>query len=131
MMQHPRQLRFLFTRDTDTNHYTPQIQGITNLSPLKESRPRDSRLASKEFGILGHQIIFTLCWDEGEHATLRSMPSSPHHSGEGCIHNTPEQAEAATRTEIGATPSLWCRRRRPCMMSTALPRPHRQGKAHV
>jgi hypothetical protein len=35
-------------------------QGVTNLSPLKESRPRDSRLASKEFGILGHQIIFTL-----------------------------------------------------------------------
>jgi hypothetical protein len=38
----------------------PQIQAITNLSPLKESRPRDSRLASKEFMILGHQIIFTL-----------------------------------------------------------------------
>jgi hypothetical protein len=86
MMQHPYQLRFLFTRDTDTSHYTalksgrskmgrekrvmprrrkilpppPPIQGITNISPLKESRPRDSRLASKEFGILGHQIIFTL-----------------------------------------------------------------------
>jgi hypothetical protein len=28
--------------------------------PLKESRPQDSRLASKEFGILGHQIIFML-----------------------------------------------------------------------
>jgi hypothetical protein len=39
---------------------TPQIQGVTNISPLKESRPQDSRLASKEFGILGHQIIFTL-----------------------------------------------------------------------
>jgi hypothetical protein len=39
---------------------TPKIQGVTNLSPLKESRPRDSRLANKEFGILGHQIIFTL-----------------------------------------------------------------------
>jgi hypothetical protein len=40
--------------------FYPQIQGVTNLSPLKESRPRDSRLASKEFRILGHQIIFTL-----------------------------------------------------------------------
>jgi hypothetical protein len=40
--------------------FYPQIQGITNLSPLKESCPRDSRLASKEFRILGHQIIFTL-----------------------------------------------------------------------
>jgi hypothetical protein len=38
----------------------PQIQGVTNLSPLKESRPRDSRLASKEFRVLGNQIIFTL-----------------------------------------------------------------------
>jgi hypothetical protein len=90
MMQHPCQLRFLFTRDTDTSRYStlkmgrrsktgrekrvtpefgeyprrkksyPQIQGVTNLSPLKQSRPLDSRLASKEFGILGHQIIFTL-----------------------------------------------------------------------
>jgi hypothetical protein len=38
----------------------PQIQGVTNLSPLKESRPRDSRLASKELRVFGHQIIFTL-----------------------------------------------------------------------
>jgi hypothetical protein len=30
------------------------------MSPLKQSSPRDSRLANKEFGILGHQIIFTL-----------------------------------------------------------------------
>jgi hypothetical protein len=89
MMQHPCQLRFLFTHDMDTSRYTalklgrrsetgrekrvtpefgeyqrrkilPQIQGVTNLSPLNESRPRDSRLASKEFGTLGHQIIFTL-----------------------------------------------------------------------
>jgi hypothetical protein len=45
---------------SEKKNYTPQIQGVTNLSPLKESRPRDSRLASKEFGILGHQIIFTL-----------------------------------------------------------------------
>jgi hypothetical protein len=28
--------------------------------PLKESRPRDSRLASKELGISSHQIVFTL-----------------------------------------------------------------------
>jgi hypothetical protein len=38
----------------------PQIQGVTNLSPLKESRPRDSRLASKELRVFSHQIIFTL-----------------------------------------------------------------------
>jgi hypothetical protein len=37
-----------------------QIQGVTNLSPFKESRPRDSRMGSKEFRVLGHQIIFKL-----------------------------------------------------------------------
>jgi hypothetical protein len=40
--------------------FYPQIQGVINLSPLKESCPRDSRLASKEFRVFGHQIIFTL-----------------------------------------------------------------------
>jgi hypothetical protein len=30
----------------------PEIQGVTNLSPLKESRPQDSWLASKEFEVL-------------------------------------------------------------------------------
>jgi hypothetical protein len=40
--------------------FNPQIRGVTNLSPLKESRPRDSRLASKELRIFSHQIIFTL-----------------------------------------------------------------------
>jgi hypothetical protein len=40
--------------------FYPQIQGVTNLSPLKESRPRDSGLASKELRIFSHQIIFTL-----------------------------------------------------------------------
>jgi hypothetical protein len=40
--------------------FNSQIRGITNLSPLKESRPRYSRLASKEFGIFSHQVIFTL-----------------------------------------------------------------------
>jgi hypothetical protein len=40
--------------------FNSQIWGITNLSPLKESRPRNSRLASKELGIFGHQIVFTL-----------------------------------------------------------------------
>jgi hypothetical protein len=40
--------------------FYPQIQGVTNLSPLKESRPRDSRLASKELRVFSHQIIFTL-----------------------------------------------------------------------
>jgi hypothetical protein len=29
-----------------------------------------------------------MCWSEGEHTTLRSMPSSPHHSDEGYIHRT-------------------------------------------
>jgi hypothetical protein len=38
----------------------PQIQGITNLSPLKESCPGDSRLARKELRVFSHQIIFTL-----------------------------------------------------------------------
>ena len=37
----------------------PQIQGVTNLSPLKESRPRDSGLVSKEFRVFGFQIIFS------------------------------------------------------------------------
>ena len=37
-----------------------KIRGVTNLSPLKESRSRDSRLASKELRIFSHQIIFTL-----------------------------------------------------------------------
>jgi hypothetical protein len=40
--------------------FYPQIQGVTNLSPLKESRPRDSGLASKELRVFSHQIIFTL-----------------------------------------------------------------------
>jgi hypothetical protein len=40
--------------------FYPQIQGVTNLSPLKESRPRDSRLASKELRVFSHQIIFTI-----------------------------------------------------------------------
>ena len=31
----------------------PQIQGVTNLSLLKESRPRDSGLVSKEFRVFG------------------------------------------------------------------------------
>jgi hypothetical protein len=38
----------------------PQIQGVTNLSPLKESRPRDLGLACKELRVFSHQIIFTL-----------------------------------------------------------------------
>jgi hypothetical protein len=40
--------------------FYPQIQGVTNLSLLKESRPRDSGLASKGLRIFSHQIIFTL-----------------------------------------------------------------------
>jgi hypothetical protein len=46
--------------DVKEENLHPQIQGITNTSPLKESRPQDSGLASKEFRILGHQIIFVL-----------------------------------------------------------------------
>jgi hypothetical protein len=83
-------LSLCFIHDTDTCHYTslklgrrsetgrekrvtpkfgerkeektfyPQIRGVTNLSPLKESCPRDSGLASKDFRIFSHQIIFTL-----------------------------------------------------------------------
>jgi hypothetical protein len=37
-----------------------KIRGVTNISPLKESRPRDSGLASKELRVFSHQIIFTL-----------------------------------------------------------------------
>jgi hypothetical protein len=40
--------------------FYPQIQGVTNLSPLKESHPQDSGLASKELRVFSHQIIFTL-----------------------------------------------------------------------
>jgi hypothetical protein len=40
--------------------FYPQIQVIANLSPLKESHPRDSRLANKEFRVFVHRIIFTL-----------------------------------------------------------------------
>jgi hypothetical protein len=89
MMQHPCQLWFLFTRDTNTSLYTalkigrrnetgrekrvtpefgeyrrkkiiPPNSGHYKPIPLKRISPRDSRLSSKEFGILGHQIIFTL-----------------------------------------------------------------------
>jgi hypothetical protein len=42
--------------------FNSKIRGVTNLSPLKESRPRDSGLASKELRVHGHQIIFTLCF---------------------------------------------------------------------
>jgi hypothetical protein len=37
-----------------------KTRGVTNLSPLKETRPRDSWLASKELRVFSHQIIFTL-----------------------------------------------------------------------
>jgi hypothetical protein len=45
-----------------------------------------------------------ICWGEGEHATLRSMPSSLHHSDKGYIHITSEQAEGADWMETGAVP---------------------------
>jgi hypothetical protein len=35
----------------------PQNQGVTDLSPLKESHPRDSGLARKELRVLGFQFI--------------------------------------------------------------------------
>jgi hypothetical protein len=44
----------------EKEEFNSQIRGIINLSPLKESHPRDSRLASKELRIFSHQIIFTL-----------------------------------------------------------------------
>jgi hypothetical protein len=37
----------------------PQNQGVTDLSPLKESHPRDSGLARKELRVLGFQIILS------------------------------------------------------------------------
>jgi hypothetical protein len=37
-----------------------EIRSVINLSPLKESRPRDLGLASKELRVFGHQIVFTL-----------------------------------------------------------------------
>jgi hypothetical protein len=40
--------------------FNSKIRGVTNLSPLKETRPRDSRLASKELRVFSPQIIFTL-----------------------------------------------------------------------
>jgi hypothetical protein len=33
--------------------FYPQNQGVTDLSPLKESRPQDSGLARKELMVLG------------------------------------------------------------------------------
>jgi hypothetical protein len=43
-----------FGERKEEKKFYPQIQGVTNLSPLKESRPRDSGLASKELRVLGH-----------------------------------------------------------------------------
>jgi hypothetical protein len=37
-----------FGERKEEKKFYPQIQGVTNLSPLKESRPRDPGLASKE-----------------------------------------------------------------------------------
>jgi hypothetical protein len=45
--------------DNEKEILYPQMQGVTDLSPLKESRPRDLGLASKEFGVLGSHIIFS------------------------------------------------------------------------
>jgi hypothetical protein len=41
-------------------NFIPPNSGRYKPIPLKESRPRDSGLASKELRILGHQIIFVL-----------------------------------------------------------------------
>ena len=52
-------------------------------------------------------------------------------SNEGCIHNTPEQAEGATRMETGATPFVLVSWTKAPLgvdgLSTSTP----QGKAHV
>jgi hypothetical protein len=46
------------------------------------------------------------CWGEGEHATLRSMPSSPHHSDEGYIHRTrPNKPKVSTGRTPARSPS--------------------------
>ena len=37
----------------------PQIQGVTNLSPLKESRPEIQGWSAKEFRVFGLQVIFS------------------------------------------------------------------------
>jgi hypothetical protein len=39
------------------------------------------------------------CWGKGEHATLRLMPSSPHHSDEGYIHITRRRASRRRRLD--------------------------------
>jgi hypothetical protein len=72
-----------------------------------------------------------LCWGEGEHATLLSTPSSPHHSDECCIHNTPERAEGATRTETGATPFALVSQTKAPHDVSGLPASTPPGEAHV
>jgi hypothetical protein len=47
-------------RVMEKEKFNSQIRGVTNLSPLKESRPQDSTLVSKELRIFSPQIIFTL-----------------------------------------------------------------------
>jgi hypothetical protein len=49
------------------------------------------------------------CWGEGKHATLRSMPSSPHHPDEGYIHRTrlnKPKASTGRRPVWSPSPSL-------------------------
>jgi hypothetical protein len=73
-----------------------------NNHPQELDSTYSHRCLCKRSGRIG--LCGASCWGEGEHATLRFTPSSPHHSDEGCIHNTQEQAEGASRTETGVTP---------------------------
>jgi hypothetical protein len=44
MMQHPYQLRFLFTRDTDTSHYTALKSGRSKMGREKRVMPRTKKI---------------------------------------------------------------------------------------
>jgi hypothetical protein len=52
-------------------------------------------------------------------------------SDEGCIHNTPEQAEGATRTETGATPFALVSQAKTPHDVDGLPASTPPGKTHV
>jgi hypothetical protein len=49
------------------------------------------------YHVLMHNILTYPCWGEGEHATLRSMPSSPHHPDEDL---STEHARARRRRRL-------------------------------
>jgi hypothetical protein len=60
--------------------------------------------------VLRRPTIRSMCWSEGEHATLRSMPSSVSpHRRRPHPQNAPEQAGGVDRMKTGGPPSssLW------------------------